>query len=171
MSINHEQLMSMLAYDPATGIFVWRQKIGAGREINRWNTRHAGRRAGSPNRDGYIQINIRKTQYGAHRLAWLYVNKEWPRLEIDHRNGDKADNRIANLREADRFQQMQNVKAPATNTSGFKGVSLHQKTKRWRATANFNGKPKHLGYFATREEAYQAYLDAIAARGEFARAS
>lgn len=164
-------LRARLAYDLKAGIFTWQAKPSGTKDAARWNSRYAGKPAGSPNRDGYINIKIDGRLHPAHRLAWLYVHGHWPVLEIDHRNGIRADNRLQNLREATRTEQMHNLRRPTTNTSGFKGVSLYQ-GKRWRAYIHLNGKPKHLGYFLTAELAHAAYCKAaLAARGEFARLS
>lgn len=156
------QLHDLLDYEPITGKFRW--KVATNGRVR------IGQLAGSPNRDGYIQIKINRRLYGAHRLAWFYVNGRWPNAEIDHRNGNIADNSIANLREATRGQQMANLKRPRTNTSGFKGVSFYKRQRRWRAYIATDGKPKHLGYFDTAEEAHAAYAKAAVAQfGEFAR--
>lgn len=87
---------------------------------------------------------------------------------VDHINGDGLDNRRSNLRLATSSQNGANIPAPSHNTSGYKGVSLYKRTGRWRAYAGANA--RHLGYFATAEEAARAY-DAAATEtwGNFAR--
>ena len=147
-----EQLQTMLNYDVVTGEFIW--KIQPSRAVK------IGDIAGcTEKRIGYITIGITKRIYKAHRLAWLYVHGEWPRGLIDHINGNKADNRIANLRDVFADGNSQNVRKPnRRNKSGFMGVIWYQ--NKWRASMSVNGKSKWLGDYSTPEEAHQVYLAA-----------
>lgn len=80
---------------------------------------------------------------------------------IDHINGDRADNRIANLRQATTAENSQNERGPRAHaTSGFLGVGWHAQQSRWRARITVNGKRRHLGLFDTPEAAYAAYVEA-----------
>jgi len=164
INVTPENLRQLLRYDPLTGLFVW---------LVRPNGRvPAGRIAGSPNKDGYIQIKIKGRLFGAHRLAWMHVHGGWPAEEVDHKNGKRSDNRIDNLRIATRVDQMANLSVPKSNTSGFKGVSRDKTGRRWRANIIIGGKQKHLGIFDTPELAHEAYAAAaISKSGEFARLS
>ena len=63
-----------------------------------------------------------------------------------------------------------NLKISSDNTTGFKGVSYHKQRKKFVSNIGFNGKLKHLGYYATAEQAHQAYVAAAKElHGEFAR--
>lgn len=160
-----DALRSMLRYDPGTGLFTWNVAPNGRIKI--------GQRAGRTSQDGYTEITITGRLYGAHRLAWLYVHGRWPVDEIDHRNGIRSDNRIANLREATREQQTWNSRG--TSASGFKGVYRNKKNgtpcvDSWCAIIQVAGKRRYLGSFKTPEEAHAAYCRvARAHRGEFAR--
>jgi HNH endonuclease/AP2 domain len=136
-------------YDPDTGIFSWREN-GLGRR--------KGRRAGT-NSLGYVIICFNQRLYQAHRLAWFYVYGAWPPADIDHVNGDRADNRIANLRLATRSQNHMN-RMMCRNKIGLKGVSLHKKTGLWRARIFVGGHEISLGYWETPEQAKAAYDEA-----------
>lgn len=92
----------------------------------------------------------------AHRLAWLYMYGELPSTDIDHINNKKDDNRIANLRLVTRKQNMQNVLKHKHNTSGFKGVSWHRHSNKWRAYIFSDYKQIYLGVFETKEAAARA---------------
>ena len=144
-----QRLKEVLHYDADTGLF----------------TRFAGRgrwkeRAGTINR-GYLTIIVDQKRYRAHRLAWLYVHGEWPNDEIDHINGERADNRISNLRVATRTQNLHNIsKANRNSKSGLRGTMWISSTNKWRAAIVVEGKFKHLGMFDEAEQAHAVYVEA-----------
>ena len=150
--ITQERLRSVLAYDGASGVFVWLERRGQ---------YPAGTRAGSLNGHGHRMVAVDGRVYMAHRLAWLYVHGSWPCGQIDHINGQRDDNRIANLREATESQNAQNRRGPSTrNAIGVLGVYVDKtRTKRpFRACIAVNGKRQHLGYFESQAEAEAAYV-------------
>lgn len=155
---------AILDYSPADGVFRWKQKIS--RKVI------VGKIAGTINGGGYRQIQIAGTMCRASRLAWLYVHGEWPPDQIDHINGNRADDRIANLRLADQSQNNANRRAPRTNTSGLKGVSFIPQSGKWQAHIQWRRAQKNLGSFPTAEEAHAAYVAAARALfGDFVRAA
>jgi hypothetical protein len=151
-TLTQDQLKSLLMYDPATGMFTWR--------VSRPTKIKPGDVAGNVTPKGYVSVGVKGKIYRAHRLAWLYVYGRWPNNEIDHINRIRNDNRIANLREADRSVNTQNTNLQRNNTSGFRGVDWHKHRNAWRARISVNGKMKNLGYYLTREDAAAAYLKA-----------
>ena len=157
-----ELLREILHYDPETGYFRW--KVATSRAIK------TGAIAGCADGEGYLEIGIFRRKYLTHRLAWLYQTGSWPEGEIDHVNGIRNDNRFVNLRPATRSQNQQNTRRQINNTSGFKGVSWFEPTRRWKAYINLRRKQIHLGYFDTPEEAHAAYCAASEAlHREFGR--
>jgi hypothetical protein len=91
------------------------------------------------------------------------------RRTVDHINGDPLDNRRSNLRICTRHENMANRGPGIRNNSGFKGVYLNQIKTRWNAEIRAKGGHKHIGCFATAEEAARAYDTAARAiHGEFA---
>lgn len=146
--MTQEKLMELLSYDPETGLFfnkVWRSSNAT-----------PGSVAGSVQNKGYIMIWIEGRRYMAHRLAWLYIHGEWPDKTLDHINGVKTDNRIANLRLADNSENKQNVPPTSANTSGIVGVMWHKKTKKWQAQITIKKRTIYLGLFSIFSEAVAA---------------
>ncbi len=148
-------LREILDYDPKTGIFKWKQS-GPGKRPDRI--------AGTLESKGYIRIMIDGKLYRAHRLAWLYMTGEWPKEEIDHVHGNRADNRWSELREATpSFNRQNQRETRSDNHSGFLGVRCMKglvRSKPWQAQIMVEGKNKHLGYYSTPEEANEIYLKA-----------
>ena len=144
--ISQQRLQEILNYDKDTGIFTWKIKYNKRMFI--------GDIAGTISK-GYIKIYIDYSQYKAHQLAWLYMYGEMPTNSIDHINGNNADNKLSNLRLADKFQNAANRTIMKNNTSGFKGVAKSR--KKWKAQINFKNETYKLGIFDTPELASLAY--------------
>jgi hypothetical protein len=139
-----------LKYSPQDGRFTW--KVAASRRYQ------AGRAAGSINGRGYRGIMIEGKWYAAHRLAWLYVYGQWPSGQIDHINGVRDDNRIANLRDVGQEVNLQNHRqARASSKTGLLGVSAVPGDK-FIARIKSGGVKVHLGTFATADDAHAAYV-------------
>lgn len=161
--ISHSELLRVLDYSPETGQFIWKIQASAKAKI--------GWIAGAIVSNGYLSIRYRGRQYLAHRLAWFFVNGEWPPTDLDHRDTDKRNNRISNLRQTNPSLNGANKTIAANNTSGAKGVRLRA-NNRWRASIEHGGKFISLGTYGSREEASEAYLaGAKKLHGEFARAA
>lgn len=158
------ELRQLLHYCEATGVFTWR--------VSRKRVRAGDTTGVRLNSHGYKRIKIDGVLYLAHRLAWLYVHGAWPSEQIDHINGDRADNRISNLRLANNRQNQQNQKLRINNASGFKGASWNARRRKWIAQISVEGRKTYLGAFETAHEAHAAYAAKAAAKfHEFARAA
>lgn len=163
-ALSVERVREVLNYDQDTGLFTRRITLGA--------RAMAGAIAGSVYPDGRRRVQIDCVTVFASRLAWLYVYGRWPDAEVDHVNMVRCDDRISNLRLATHQQNNANRRALSNNTTGRKGVSLlpQQIKRRYRARIVVADRAIHLGYFATADEAGEAYYSAAKKYfGEFAR--
>lgn len=154
--ITQERLKELLSYDPQTGLFTWLMDKGSARK---------GALAGKLNTASYVQIQLDKRMYLAHRLVWLYIYGAFPACVIDHIDGDKNNNAFSNLREATATENQRNKRK-------FRGKYLKGVTKvrnSYNAFIRYDKKKQYLGCFKTEQEAYQAYcLAAQKHFGEFA---
>lgn len=150
-ALTQARLHELLHYDPDTGIFT--------RRVSRPGPNgRVGAVAGCDNGQGYIRIYVDGAPHKAHRLAWLYVHGVWPAEDMDHKNLNRADNRLANLREATRAENANNRRAFKNNVVGVKGVSPFR--GKWKAQIQVNGKKLGLGYFDSIDAAAAAYRKA-----------
>lgn len=143
MTHSIEELRSVFGYEPEAGA-VYRLDTGA--------------RVGAKRPDGGFQVSYKRKLYLTHRLAWALVRGVWPNDQIDHINGDRADNRLANLRDVDHKTNMENKRrAERGCESGVLGV--RKQKNRYVARINHNRKTHYIGLFKTLEEASEAYLN------------
>lgn len=170
-----EQLRQLLRYEPETGKLFWSPRpiemFATKRAYGAWHSNFCDKEAfAAPHSKGYRFGTLLGRCFLAHRVIWAMYYGEWPKEEIDHINCNKEDNRISNLRSASRLQNMRNVRVKSSNRCGFKGVTFHAETGKWRARINQSRTSISLGLFDTPEAAHSAYcLAAEKQNGEFAR--
>lgn len=168
-------LADKFTYDAASGNLVWKPravseftcgKYPAEREAARWNSRYAGKPAGTSHPSGYMKVCGKYL----HRVVW-----EWHHgpisagMQVDHINGNRADNRIENLRLASAKENARNKRSRKGSSSQFLGVSWIKAKQKWVAQIQHNNAVTPLGHYDDERAAALAY-NAAAAReyGAFA---
>jgi len=142
--LTHERACLALRYDEVNGLLTWANGKPAG---------------GQQRSTGYFRVTLDGVVYKTHRLVWFMATGEWPRGDIDHMDGNPANNAIANLRDVTKAMNIQNQRrAHKNNKLGFLGV--HELRGKYRAALWAGGRMRHLGAFDTPELAHAAYLDA-----------
>lgn len=173
-NISADQILKHIQYVPETGEFLWRERSEKDFPHDNfritWNKRCAGKVAGFLASNGYRHIDVLGARFTAHRLAWFLTHGVWPEHDLDHINNDREDNRLANLRPAMRFQNLQNAKIRSNNTSGYKGVSRRKDTGKWTVRIReHGGRYRSFGQFETKEAAAEvAKAEREKLHGQFA---
>lgn len=156
--ISRSRVLELVSYNRSTGEIIRNNARGRAKK---------GNVAGHLNERGYRIICLDRKKYRAHHLVWLIEYGEWPLEEIDHINHVTDDNRICNLRAANRSQNTANRRIQKNSTTGFKGV--FRKGNHFRSQITVRGKFIWLGSFSSKSEARSAYLTAAHKYfGEFA---
>ena len=152
--LTQAQLQSILNYNSDTGIFTWKISKSGNKGINSL--------AGCLHKKSkYYYICINYKHYKLHRLAWLYVYGEWPNI-IDHIDGNPSNNKISNLRNCNRQENMCNQKLRKDNTTGVKGIRFAKHGK-WRVLITSKKIKNHIGYF---DDFFEACCAAYSARNK-----
>ncbi len=168
-------LADCLNYNSNTGVISWKVRPrehfktdGVWKIIN---SRNAGKDAGSPAANGYLTIRVSGKLLYAHRVAWMLATGDEipPGYMVDHWNGNKADNRLVNLRLATRSQNNCN-QAQRSYRDLPKGVHYDKRRGKFLASVRLDGKQYFCGRYATVAEAEMSVRNTRARlHGEFAR--
>ncbi len=163
-----QMLREILRYNPENGHLFWRERpsemFSCHRIWKSWNSNYANRRAlYTKDKDGYRVGTIFSLKFKSHRVAWAIYYGDWPNQQIDHINGVKSDNRIANLRDVSQQTNRMNSRLSQKNTSGHVGVS--GKRGKWNASVQIHKNVIHLGRFKLKREAIVAARAARKALG------
>ena len=140
-SIDIKEVRRLYTYEPETGKLICntdRRKMPKGSDPCRNHAR------------GYLMVKVGDKYILAHRVIWAIHYGEQPPTEIDHKNRNKRDNRISNLRGATRSENVRN--------SMGKGYSV-MRNGRYQAAVKLNGKRIAIGTYDTPEEAHAAYIN------------
>jgi len=163
--LSPDLLRQLLDYDPLTGLLTWRPRpiefFNNKASWASWNSHYAGKPAFTADDGaGYRSGTILRMKCRAHRVAFAMHYGRWPNGHIDHINGDRADNRISNLREVDHLENRRNCRPSKANSSGVTGVCWWPRDNKWNAQIMVNYRKINLGYFDTIEQAAAARKEA-----------
>lgn len=147
---DRDELLRYLEVDCARGLIWWRRG------------RFAGKLAGGLNAQGYWTVNINYSHHRAHHIIWIVAYGRTA-SEIDHIDGDRSNNAIANLREVTRTENLRNRGRSVANNSGVIGVNFQ--SGKWRARIYVDRRAIELGRFDTIDEAIIARRTAEADYG------
>lgn len=169
-----ETLLQLLRYDPETGKLFWRKrpiewfadgKQSATWNAHIWNGKNAGTEAlATATPTGHKYGSIDKVKMYAHRVIWKMIHDE-DAADIDHINGNPADNRLENLRNVPHIDNGRNMKRRKNNTSGHNGIYWSKPHGKWCASINVDYRKKHIGLFDSLEDAIEARKAAEAKHG------
>jgi hypothetical protein len=150
-------------YDPDTGLFTYKIKV---KRIN------PGDIASSISNLGYRRVRIFNKWYQQHRLAFIAMGHKIPDF-VDHINGDRSDNRWANIRPCTKSQNSMNKFYILKNSiSGIRGVNWHKTERKWQVLVCVSGKRMSFGLYGDIELAEMVAVEAREKfHGEFANHS
>ena len=134
-----ELLRELFDYDPGTGSLYYKKQPTVYRQSD------LSKPVGTQNKSGYLVLTLHRSSYRVHRLIWKLVYGIEPGPLLDHKNGNRLDNRLSNLREATYSQNIGNAPVKKGGVTRYK--------RKWKAQCA--GKSK---LFSTWEEAHQAYV-------------
>jgi hypothetical protein len=146
--ISHEDLAATFRYEDSGKLFrlfrgiEWREV-----DMSRGNTRQ-----------GHVKVGFNGKMIMTHRIIYSLFHKiDLPvDMQIDHTNGIRHDNHICNLELVTHRGNQQN--RVEHREGKLVGCSLDKRRDLWRAKIQINDKSKFLGYFATEQEAHNAYV-------------
>ena len=176
-----ELIKEALCYDPETGDLTWKTRSPASfkgslkrspeKVAANWNARNAGRPAFTTvGGHGYRSGRLGGKGLLLHRVAFVLMTGDWPDHQVDHKNGDKLDNRWSNLRQATQAQNLRNQRSYG-KTSPYIGVSWNASLKGFVARVYHNGDTYYCGFSVDDPEKLARKRDEVATRlfGNFAR--
>lgn len=155
-----DRLNELFVYDAASGDLRWKTIP------QHFKRAKVGDLVGAIGAKGYRVVGIARVYYLVHRIIWKMVTGTDPVDQIDHIDGDRLNNRWANLRAATNGQNRWNAKLSKNNSSGTKGVSWDANRRVWAVAVN----GKRIGRFKDKQDAINVRMECAAkAHGEFLR--
>lgn len=144
-----EKLKEYLKYDPKTGILTWIKKPSKRVKVKS--------QAGCYDKTtGYMRTQLHGIALYNHRVVWFLYHGTWPQGQVDHKDGDKLNNKISNLRDISVSENNRNKPLHYLNTSGMTGVHYYTKTDRWHVRLKKGSINHFIGSFTCLEEAKKA---------------
>lgn len=152
-SIDPTLAKARFSYDPETGHLIWKHVEGTrkskviGKPAGHVHTCTVGKK--------YVQVRIDGVLHYAHRIIWVLHNGPIPEgMQIDHVDGNGANNRLENLRLVSGVENKRNMRRLSTNTSGATGV--YSDKGKWVARFWSDGRMRNIGTFTDKVEAIHA---------------
>lgn len=152
--MDFRELYGCFTLDESSGVLTWKERDIPGS----WNSRFAGKPAGTAKGNGHLMVRINSRALLVHRVVFMLATGTDPgTYRIDHINGKRSDNRPENLRLS---TQSENVRKRhvlnSNNTSGVHGVHWSAAARKWTAQIKVKRQEIYLGVFSSIEDAKTA---------------
>lgn len=149
-----EELHDLFVLCIKTGKLYWKHRVQEHfqtyRSFRSWNGNFAGREAITAiNSHGYRHGCLLSKPVRAHHIVWAMTRGEWPTDEIDHINGDPADNRPENLRQVSHADNVKNRCVADSTFTGQIGITKASNNDKFRVRLA----GQYFGVYDTLEEA------------------
>lgn len=150
-------VQSLVNCNIETGEFTWKVREVNSRSDKTWNTKHSGKQCGGISKDGYRSLSVtyngRLLTVFLHKLFWFIIHGALPKVQIDHINQVRTDNRLVNLREVTSAENNRNRKITSNNASGVLGVQWDKQRRRWVGLVTVDGIRYRLGSYKDIDDA------------------
>lgn len=154
----YERLANLLDYCDVTGYLTWKALPSSRVRFS------VGDRAGTGDSDGYLRFYLDGNVLKVHRVVWFLHHKKWPVGDTDHKDGNRTNNLIGNLRDISHQENMENrAKANSNNRLGstaVPGVGYIPSKNVYQVRISKGGKSIHCKVYRTLEEANKAATEA-----------
>ena len=115
-----ELLEEHFIYNPTTGDLINRRTGNIARRLD--------------SKKKYIQVDFLNQGWQANRFCFYMGTKKNPGLiQVDHKDQNKTNNKLSNLRLLTNAEQQLNTKVRSNCKSGHRGVFFDKKGNKWRA--------------------------------------
>lgn len=157
IAVTNADVVRLIHYNPRTGVVTNRVDRGPAR---------AGEVAGTPYPDGRTMLCLCGFRAYLHRFIWLYCYGYLPLVEIDHWDGNPANNRLWNLRlcvdgVVGAASNVHNQRrAHGRSQTGLLGAYPNKRGTGFRSSIMVGGEVHYLGHFKTAKAANEAYVQA-----------
>jgi hypothetical protein len=156
----------MLTQEQVRAVFNYNSELGLLLRKQCWVCGCSNAPVFSLHGEGYLTVSVGSKSHLMHRLIWIYHHGDIPNnKELDHIDGNRANNRLENLRLVDRSRNNKNARRRVDNTSGYPGVFFVKSRKRWVVLIYINKQRKQMGSFKELTDAINARKMAQAAYG------
>lgn len=118
------------------------------------------------NGTGYFYAHINGKKYRTHRVVCALHGLDVLGMQVDHIDGNRANNKIENLRVVGQVENGRNQKIRSTNKTGFVGLSrcYHSGGFHWKAHWKVNQKTFTKAFAVTKHGEWGAFAKACEAR-------
>lgn len=145
-----KRLSELFSYNKSTGLLKRRVKV---------KRTNVGDIVGIKTKSGYLAVSVDNSKFYVHRVIWGLLYGQIPEKKyVDHKNRNRKDNRLSNLRLVSEIDNNRNQKKSIKNTSGATGVFFSNRRKKWSAQIGVERKRINLGYFKSKKEAIDIRL-------------
>lgn len=165
VEIDINKIKLELYYEESSGKLFRKPREGTTLKDRQFNGRFGDKEAGTLRKDGYVRVKVCGRYLLAHRVIWAIMYDRWPTEIIDHKDRDRSNNRLSNLREATKSENCTNS---LRKDGKHKGIRFDKRRGTFHVRLTKDGKTKYLGQAQTLEMAIDIYRKfSYSVHGEF----